>query len=69
VIHSFLGTGLRCPNDGAELNSDIEATDGSTILSEVLWCPCGHREPVVQGPAWTVEDVRRRIAIVKGRVA
>jgi hypothetical protein len=66
VIHSFLGTGLHCPRCDAELNSDIEATDGSTILRETLFCRCGHEEHVVQGPRWTVEDVRRRIRIVRG---
>jgi hypothetical protein len=69
MIHSFLGTGLHCPHCGHELNSDIEAVDGSTILRETLFCRCGHEEHVVQAPRWTVEDVRRRIAIVKGRVA
>lgn len=67
MIHSFLGTGLRCPKCEAELQSDIEATDGTTILREVLFCRCGHEESVVQGPAWTVEDVRRRIRIVRSR--
>lgn len=62
----FLGTGLHCPRCQAELNSDVEATDGTTILREILWCSCGHSEPVVQGPAWTVEDVRRRIRLVRG---
>lgn len=63
----FLGTGLYCPNCQAELNSDVETTDGTTILRETLFCRCGHEEPVVQAPAWTVEDVRRRIAIVRSR--
>jgi hypothetical protein len=66
MIHSFLGTGLHCPRCGHELNSDIEVTDGSTILRETLFCRCGHEEHVVQAPRWTVEDVRRRIRIVRG---
>ena len=67
MIHSFLGTGLRCPRCDLELVSDIEAARG-TILREVLSCSCGYEESVVQ-QQWTREDVRRRIAIVKGRVA
>lgn len=65
MIHSFLGTGLRCPRCQSELVSDIEATDGSTILREVLSCPCGHQETVVEQP-WDRAEVRRRIAIVRG---
>jgi hypothetical protein len=65
VIHSFLGTGLRCPNCERELNSDIEVARGA-IVREVLSCSCGHEEHVVQALRWTVEDVRRRIAIVRG---
>lgn len=65
MIHSFLGTGLHCPRCDLELVSDIEAARGS-ILREVLSCSCGYEEPVVQAPRWTVEDVRRRIGIVRG---
>jgi hypothetical protein len=43
------------------------ASDGSTILRETLFCRCGHEEHVVQGPRWTVEDVKRRVAIVRGK--
>lgn len=66
MIHSFLGTGLQCPRCEHELVSDIEETDGSTILRETLFCRCGHEEHVVQAPRWTAEDVRRRIRIVRG---
>jgi hypothetical protein len=68
MIHSFLGTGLRCPRCDCELVSDIEAADGG-ILRETLSCRCGYEEPVVQAPQWTREDIQRRLAIVKGRVA
>jgi hypothetical protein len=62
MIHSFLGTGLRCPNCERELNSDIDDAHGTEILS----CRCGHEESVVQVKD-TVEDWKRWCAEVRSR--
>lgn len=69
MIHSFLGTGLRCPRCESELVSDVEAADDAGILRETLSCRCGYVEPVVQAPQWTREDIKRRINIARGRAS